>query len=478
MPSPNGRAVWVWIALILGLVATVSGQFVHGHEARAGAFFGAGAMFLTAGLLQFRRWLRAHDRGRVRPARSIAEVGRRNVARHPGRSLLTAGLLAAAAFLLVSVESFRRQPAANFAEKSGGSGGYDFVATLDIPLNYDPGISGPGRQELLDSIERQYQKDPATKEQRLRDAAVLLEGSTLIPLRVHSGDDAGCRNLARPDKPRLIGITTRFIDRGGFPLTVPDMPADLSNPWTYLVHNPKGIAAFGEANTIQWTLKTGVGKRFPVLDSHGTAHPLAIAGTLQDSIFQGELLLAEYKFLELFPETTGYSMLVASAPPGRAEDLRQLLESACADRGLATTRAIDRVAPYLAVENTYLSTFQVLGGLGLLLGACGLAVVLLRSAVERRGELALLRAVGWPLAGVQSMLRTENRMLAMVGLGLGTVAALAGIAPLLVTGEASLRPLVRVAILLIAAVLMAGVMGRWATRAATRASIIPALRRE
>ncbi|MBX7103335.1 MAG: FtsX-like permease family protein, partial [Gemmataceae bacterium] len=353
-PSTAGRAAWVWVALLSGLVTAVGGQFVSGHEARAGAFFGAGSLFLTAGLLQFRRWLRAHDRGLVRPARSIAELGRRNVARHPGRSLLTAGLLAAAAFLLVSVESFRRQPAANFAEKSGGSGGYDFVATLDIPLNYDPGIAGPGRQELVDALERQYQKDPATKEQRLRDAAALLESSTLIPLRVHAGDDAGCRNLARPDRPRLIGLPNRFIDRGGFSVTVPDMSVNVTNPWSSLIHNPLGIVAFGEANTIQWSLKSGVGKRLLVVDSLNVTEPLFIAGTLQDSIFQGELLLSEQNFLKLFPDTTGYSMLVAASPPGRADELRQLLESAGADRGLATTRAIDRVAPYLAVENTYL----------------------------------------------------------------------------------------------------------------------------
>ena len=41
---------------------------------------------------------------------------------------------------------------------------------------------------------------------------------------------------------------------------------------------------------------------------------------------------------------------------------------------------------------------QALGRLGLLLGAVGLAIVLLRGVWERRGELALLRALG-PWAG-------------------------------------------------------------------------------
>ena len=52
----------------------------------------------------------------------------------------------------------------------------------------------------------------------------------------------------------------------------------------------------------------------------------------------------------------------------------------------------DRIAAFHRVENTYLSTFQSLGALGLLLGTAGLAAVLLRNVLERRRELALLRA--------------------------------------------------------------------------------------
>jgi ABC-type lipoprotein release transport system permease subunit len=54
----------------------------------------------------------------------------------------------------------------------------------------------------------------------------------------------------------------------------------------------------------------------------------------------------------------------------------------------------ERLANFHRVENTYLSTFQMLGGLGLILGTLGMAAVLLRNVLERRRELALLRAVG------------------------------------------------------------------------------------
>src|SRR5918998_153023 len=76
-----------------------------------------------------------------------------------------------------------------------------------------------------------------------------------------------------------------------------------------------------------------------------------------------------------------------------------MTRSRCLAQGLEVTPAAARLESYLAVRNMYLSTFQALGGMGLLLGTLGLAVVLLRSVWERRGELALVRALGYRRGG-------------------------------------------------------------------------------
>ena len=72
----------------------------------------------------------------------------------------------------------------------------------------------------------------------------------------------------------------------------------------------------------------------------------------------------------------------------------------------------DNLAAFHRVENTYLSTFQALGGLGLLLGTLGLGAVLLRNVMERRKELALLRAVGYRPEHLRTMVIAENAFLA------------------------------------------------------------------
>ena len=53
------------------------------------------------------------------------------------------------------------------------------------------------------------------------------------------------------------------------------------------------------------------------------------------------------------------------------------------DFGADATGTAERLAQFHRVENTYLSTFQALGGLGLILGTMGLATVLLRNVLER-----------------------------------------------------------------------------------------------
>ena len=98
-----------------------------------------------------------------------------------------------------------------------------------------------------------------------------------------------------------------------------------------------------------------------------------------------------------------------------------------ADYGFDLTSASARLASYRSVENTYISTFQSLGGLGVLLGTFGLALVLFRNIIERRGELATLRAFGFRRHLLSRMLFLESCFLLAVGMFIGIVAGLVAI---------------------------------------------------
>ena len=85
-----------------------------------------------------------------------------------------------------------------------------------------------------------------------------------------------------------------------------------------------------------------------------------------------------------------------------------------------------------------MSAFQSLGAIGLLLGTIGLAVVQLRNVLERRGELALLRAVGFRRATLVQLVVLENVLLLVVGVLGGSLAALVAVLPHLAGRGASI----------------------------------------
>ena len=202
-----------------------------------------------------------------------------------------------------------------------------------------------------------------------------------------------------------------------------------------------------------------------------------MAALLADSIFQGDLLISERAFLKHFPETSGYRLFLVETPPGREADVRQVLERNLGDYGFAAETTGQRLAGFLTVQNTYLSTFQSLGGLGLLLGTFGLAAVQLRGMLERRGELALLRATGFQRSMLARLVLLENAALLVAGLAIGLAAALLAVLPHLLGRGASI-PWASLALTLAAVLVVGLAAGGLAVRAVLRAPLLTALREE
>jgi ABC-type lipoprotein release transport system permease subunit len=487
--EPGARPASPWLrrvaiaAVVVAVGLLAMGFFVPGQEAQASTFFGSGMLFLTAGLLGMLLWMRRERHGLVEGAGpwSITRLGVRNAARHPVRSLLAMGLLASAAFLIVAVESFRRQAEAGSGDKHASDGGFALLAESDLPIIRDLN-SAAGRREVLDRLRQRLVNDqglaPAEAEQEVKQAEALLKETTVFAFRARAGDDASCLNLYQPRTPRVLGVPQALIDRGGFifDTTLAATPDEKANPWL-LLNGDEGIPAFGEANTVTWMLKSGLGKQVEVPDETGRRVGLTIAGLLHDSVFQSSLLVSEENFKRLYPTHEGYNYFLIAPPPGQEAEVRRVLERALADRGFEVTPTRQRLQAYLAVENTYLSTFQALGGLGLLLGSLGLAVVLLRAVWERRGELALLRALGYRRATLAWLVLAENSFLLLAGLAVGSAAALLSILPQLVRGAGSV-PWAQLVLLFAGVLVLALGAGALATAGALRAPLVPALRRE
>ncbi|MFH1920107.1 MAG: FtsX-like permease family protein, partial [Planctomycetota bacterium] len=208
---------------------------------------------------------------------------------------------------------------------------------------------------------------------------------------------------------------------------------------------------------------------------------LRVVGVLSGSIFQGDVLVSERALLRHFPETSGYRFFLVESDvesdPDAAQAIQEALDSALGDYGLTTETTGQRLGRFLVVQNTYLATFQSLGGLGLLLGTLGLAAVQLRAVLERRGELALLRATGFGRRALVWLVMLENGLLLLAGLGAGVAAALVAVLPHLASGGASI-PWVSLGATLILVLAVGLLAGLAAVRAVLVAPLLAALRGE
>ncbi len=477
-PRYAGKLAWAMVvgAVLLGLLVVRIGE-----EIQAGAFFGAGALVLFAALTMVWTRLRGGTTGAAVTVGhgNLLRMAWRNAARNPGRSTLTIGLVAAACFLIVALSAFRLDPSGRDPDPASGNGGFALVAESDQPIYHD--LNTPaGRFDLGFSPED----------------SKLLRDTTTFALRVKPGDDASCLNLYRPRQPRILGIPSKLISRGGFAFTpwLEDLTEPESrNPWRLLERDlgrdQDGVARVPvllDAATATYSLHLSKGSNatLDVTTDRGETIRLQAVGVLPGSIFQGDLLIGETAFRETFPEVSGYRFFLTEATPDRTtvtpqqtKDLRGALERTLGDYGLATETTGERLAGFLVVQNTYLSTFQNLGGLGLLLGTFGLAAVQLRNVLERRGELALLRATGFRRRTLAEMVMLENGLLLCAGLGCGVLAALVAVLPHLLFGRASIpwAPLAGTLALVLAVGLVAGLA---AVRLTLTAPLLAALREE
>jgi putative ABC transport system permease protein len=237
------------------------------------------------------------------------------------------------------------------------------------------------------------------------------------------------------------------------------------------------IPAIGDANSIQWAMGKKVGDTIDYVDERGQPFKVRIVGAVANSILQGQLIIDEVEFVKRFPGESGYRMFLIDAPSNAVSQVAATLSRAMQDVGLELTPTVTRLNQFNAVQNTYLGTFQVLGGLGLLLGSVGLGIVVLRNVLERRSELAVLLAVGFRRQQVQRLLLVENGALLLVGLLIGVIAAGVAVLPALLSPAAQL-PVASLALTL-GAILLNGAMWTWvATRFAVRGDLLAALRND
>ena len=436
-------------------IAAIAAMLTIGSEVPA--FFTAGALLLVA-FAALGLWvIRGLGSRRFSSRPGVGLVGLRAASRRPGRSLAVSAILACGVFMLVAVESYRIDPLSGAEERSSGTGGFALHAVSSLPVFGD--LNAPAGREPFALEDEPWQ------------------GVSVLQMRIREGDDASCLNLNRAQSPRLLGAEAKAL-AGRFTF-IETIDTGGRDPWELLDRDmgPDVIPAIGDEATVRWGLDKSVGEALPFVDERGGAFQIKIVGKIRNSIFQGGLVISERRFIRRFPDVAGYRAFLIDAPPDRAGPLKKTLTDSMSDVGMAVTAAPDRLAAFNMVESAYLSIFQALGSLGLVLGTLGVALVVWRNVMERRGELAVLWAVGFARGSIRRMLTAEHAVLLALGVAGGLASAAVAVLPAIRSAGAEI-PWVPLASAL-AGVLACGLVCVYGAAAvALRGQMLGALRNE
>ena len=412
-------AVFMPMISLMGLLP--SGEAFGGLSWQMVGFFLGGFACLNAGLYALNLVLNRQPKESGAGTMGLSglwSLAFANAARNPTRSLLTCSLIAFATFVIVAVAAGRRNPLSEIPDKASGNGGFRYVAESASGILFD--LNSSTNLDRLGFSEQQQQEILKTD----------IYGFSMNP-----GSDASCVNLYQTRIPTMLGVPDRFVERGGFRF------ADTAgtNPWT-LLHDElpatqtaddtktiPTIPVMGDMNTLTYSLKKGMGSTIMYPNEDEPEFGLQVVGQLDGSVFQGVLLMSEQNLKRVAPDAVGSQYFLIEVD--ETSDVASVLESRLNDFGLDAESVNDRISAFLAVQNTYLSTFQLLGALGLLVGTFGLAAVMVRNVIERQQEISLMKAVGFSNRRISRLIVSENMLLLLWGIGLGTVAALLAMLP-------------------------------------------------
>ena len=414
--SPLITAMKKWGTWLLPVAALLllACQLLDGQSQNPAVFFAAGGLLLSGLLLIAEKII---SKGKVMhdPALDLTGLSIRNLSRNRGRSLTVIILFALGTFLVVSTGANRQDMFSGAAKKTSGSGGFHHFAETSVPVLFD----------LNDPSHRTTQGLP--------------QNFTAVQFHRVEGDDASCLNLNRISNPAILGVDPSMLE-GRFSFATRTGELDPENPWSSLEKSLSGgvVPAIADQTVIQWGLGMKVGDTLMYQNETGDTLKLRLIGGLSPSLFQGYVIIANSHFLKHYPTHSGSSVFLVESDGEKQEETGEELLMMLRDYGWEMVSAPKRLAEFYSVTNTYLSIFLALGALGLALGTIGLALVLARSVLERKRELAVMQAVGFRNRSVIAMLVQEYGRLLITGVMIGFITAVVATLPSLLSAHAEI----------------------------------------
>ncbi|MCX6232421.1 MAG: FtsX-like permease family protein [Bacteroidetes bacterium] len=460
-PKRKGLAV---AAVIGGIILTITllapGILKSGENNSLLFLLSATVFMLTAwGFISI---LISYRRKKHVAVENLYSLAIKNASRNSRRSLTVIVLLSLGVFVILITGANRKTFHQGGDTPQSGSGGYALWAETAVPLTLN-----------LNSAKERHKAG--------FDNESLLKDVSFVQLLTTGGDDASCLNLNQVLMPAIIGVDPVLFDsRQAFAFERLKDGCDNQHPWLLLnaSYGSDVIPAFADNTVITWSLKKNIGDTLTYITANNRKLYIVLAGGLQPSVFQGNILIADKYFKRYFPSVNGSKLMLVDVAANRNAALQQYLSSSFRDYGMDISSCNERLSSFNSVNNTYLTVFMILAGLGLLIACLGIGIILYRNMLDRRQEIALMLALGFGRKKIFRLILSENIFLLCCGIITGLAASFIGLLPSLLSGNYYSRDMLFVIVLLIVIILHALLWIYLPVRTLMKQQLIPALRNE
>ncbi len=416
--SPHGNSLAKKISLAIafvfsgGSVALIIYSIISTDAIDTVLFLSAGGLILVAGIAFLNAAL-LHANPKTTKSLPRFTLIIRNLSLKRRRSITAVALLAIGTFSVIITGANRKTFYGTENTRKSGTGGFLFWAESTIPVLYD--LNSPeGKQKYGLADETDLQNVHFSQMLRL------------------DGNDASCLNLNQVSQPAILGVNAFYFDQQrSFSFLKLGPSVNQQHPWLDLEKPlaPGIIPGFADQTVIQWGLIKKVGDTLLYQDEGGKSLKVILMGGLDNSIFQGNILVSAEIFRQYFPSVGGSRVMLIDGDFSDRTKISERIEYLFQDYGMVATSTSGRLSEFNSVTNTYLTVFMLLGGLGIIIGTIGLGIVLLRNLEDRKQEIALYQSLGFRESFILKLILTENLFILLSGMGIGIIAAFAGILP-------------------------------------------------
>jgi putative ABC transport system permease protein len=239
----------------------------------------------------------------------------------------------------------------------------------------------------------------------------------------YGADDASCLNLNKVVTPNVLGIDMEELKNSDFKITK-TIYDDFFTFEKMKKSNHSVYPALVDETVLMWSLGKKLGDTLVYTGEKGETVSILLAGTIQNSIFQGYILIDKALFSEIWSEISGSEIMLIKVPEPEVAHTKMLISQALNNYGIRVMTTGERLKMFYSVTDTYLTIFLTLGGLGLLLGIFSFIIVVRKNLVARVKEITLYRSLGFDEKRMENLLYKENVSVPLVAVLTGALGAL------------------------------------------------------